>query len=124
MAMPHYMFYAPKVTNADIGGKFNSEFPFILGLDCARTGPICVMQFTLVRIRVPRMTRPRTMQTQRANVLAPIKCSVADSKVPEPEGLSIFRRTATQKSLLGKHSGATFGVPGGQRSNLPRESNG
>jgi hypothetical protein len=30
MNMPHYMFYAPNVANEEIGGKYNSEFPFIL----------------------------------------------------------------------------------------------
>ena len=28
--MPHYMFYAPNVTNTDIGGTFDSYHPFIL----------------------------------------------------------------------------------------------
>jgi hypothetical protein len=28
--MPHYMFYAPNVTNGDIGGAFNSQHPFLL----------------------------------------------------------------------------------------------
>jgi hypothetical protein len=30
MALPHYMFYAPHVKNADIGGKPGSPHPFIL----------------------------------------------------------------------------------------------
>lgn len=30
MNMPHYMFYAPNVTNEDIGAIFNSEYPFIM----------------------------------------------------------------------------------------------
>ena len=30
MAVPHYMFYAPNVKNADVGGKPGSPYPFIL----------------------------------------------------------------------------------------------
>jgi len=30
MALPHYMFYAPNVKNADVGGKPGSPYPFIL----------------------------------------------------------------------------------------------
>jgi len=30
MSLPHYMFYAPNVKNADIGGKPGSAYPFIL----------------------------------------------------------------------------------------------
>jgi len=30
MALPHYMFYAPNVKNADVGGKPGSAYPFIL----------------------------------------------------------------------------------------------
>lgn len=30
MNVPHYMFYAPDVSNEDIGGKFQSEHPFML----------------------------------------------------------------------------------------------
>ena len=32
MSLPHYMFYAPNVKNADIGGKPGSGYPFILPL--------------------------------------------------------------------------------------------
>jgi hypothetical protein len=28
--MPHVMFYAPNVTNEDIGGKLQSEYPFVI----------------------------------------------------------------------------------------------
>ncbi len=28
--IPHYMFYAPNVSNEDIGGKFPSQYPFII----------------------------------------------------------------------------------------------
>lgn len=30
MVLPHYMFYAPNVKNADVGGKPGSPYPFIL----------------------------------------------------------------------------------------------
>ena len=30
MSMPHYMFYAPNVKDADIGGKPLSQYPFAL----------------------------------------------------------------------------------------------
>lgn len=36
MNMPHYMFYAPGVTNADIGGKPFSHYPFILSMSPGR----------------------------------------------------------------------------------------
>jgi hypothetical protein len=36
MNMPHYMFYAPNVKNADIGGKPFSEYPFILSMSPGR----------------------------------------------------------------------------------------
>jgi hypothetical protein len=32
MPLPHYMFYAPKVKNTDIGGKPDSQYPFVLPL--------------------------------------------------------------------------------------------
>jgi hypothetical protein len=36
MIMPHYMFYAPNLTDADIGGKMDgTQQPFILGSDPA-----------------------------------------------------------------------------------------
>src|SRR5262249_33124672 len=31
MNMPHYMIYATRVTDPEIGGKFGSPYPFILG---------------------------------------------------------------------------------------------
>jgi len=36
MNLPHYMFYAPNVKNADIGGKSFSEYPFILSMSPGR----------------------------------------------------------------------------------------
>jgi hypothetical protein len=36
MNMPHYMFYAPNVKNADIGGKPFSQYPFILSMSPGR----------------------------------------------------------------------------------------
>jgi len=36
MNMPHYMFYAPNVKNADIGGKPFSEYPFMLSMSPGR----------------------------------------------------------------------------------------
>jgi hypothetical protein len=28
--VPHYMFYAPNISNEDIGGRFQSAYPFVL----------------------------------------------------------------------------------------------
>jgi hypothetical protein len=36
MNLPHYMFYAPNVENADIGGKPFSQYPFILSMSPGR----------------------------------------------------------------------------------------
>jgi hypothetical protein len=36
MNMPHYMFYAPGVTDADIGGKPFSLYPFMLRMSPGR----------------------------------------------------------------------------------------
>ena len=36
MNMPHYMFYAPNIKNADIGGKPFSEYPFVLSMSPGR----------------------------------------------------------------------------------------
>jgi hypothetical protein len=36
MNMPHYMFYAPNVKNADIGGKPFSQYPFMLSMSPGR----------------------------------------------------------------------------------------
>jgi len=36
MNMPHYMFYAPNVKNADIGGKPLSQYPFMLSMSPGR----------------------------------------------------------------------------------------
>jgi hypothetical protein len=36
MNLPHYMFYAPNVKNADIGGKPFSQYPFILSMSPGR----------------------------------------------------------------------------------------
>jgi hypothetical protein len=36
MNMPHYMFYAPNVKNADIGGKPFSQYPFVLSMSPGR----------------------------------------------------------------------------------------
>ena len=30
MSLPHYMFYAPNIKDADIGGKPLSQYPFVL----------------------------------------------------------------------------------------------
>lgn len=43
MNMPHYMFYAPGVTNADIGGKPISHYPFILSMSLGRDDVIILL---------------------------------------------------------------------------------
>jgi hypothetical protein len=43
MNMPHYMFYAPGVTDADIGGKPYSHYPFILTMGPGRDDVIILL---------------------------------------------------------------------------------
>jgi hypothetical protein len=43
MNMPHYMFYAPGVTDADIGGKPFSLYPFMLKMSPGRDDVIIVL---------------------------------------------------------------------------------
>ena len=43
MNMPHYMFYAPNVKNADIGGKPLSQYPFMLSMSPGRDDFIIMM---------------------------------------------------------------------------------
>lgn len=43
MNMPHYMFYAPGVTNADIGGKPYSRYPFVLDMSPGRDDVIIMI---------------------------------------------------------------------------------
>jgi hypothetical protein len=44
MNMPHYMFYAPNVKDADIGGNgFNKQYPFILGMSPGRDDYIIML---------------------------------------------------------------------------------
>jgi hypothetical protein len=43
MNMPHYMFYAPNVTDADIGGKPYSHYPFILSMSAGRDDVIIML---------------------------------------------------------------------------------
>jgi hypothetical protein len=43
MNMPHYMFYAPNVTDADIGGKPYSQYPFILRMSPGRDDVIIML---------------------------------------------------------------------------------
>jgi hypothetical protein len=43
MNMPHYMFYAPNVTDADIGGKPYSYYPFILSMSPGRDDVIIML---------------------------------------------------------------------------------
>ena len=44
MNMPHYMFYAPKVKDIDIGGNgFSRWYPFILGMSPGRDDYIIVL---------------------------------------------------------------------------------
>jgi hypothetical protein len=43
MNMPHYMFYAPNVTDADIGGKPFSHYPVMLSMSPGRDDVIIVL---------------------------------------------------------------------------------
>ena len=44
MNMPHYMFYAPNLKNADIGGAgFSKEYPFVLSMDPGRDDYIIML---------------------------------------------------------------------------------
>jgi hypothetical protein len=43
MNMPHYMFYAPNVKNADIGGNPFSQYPFMLSMSPGRDDFIIMM---------------------------------------------------------------------------------
>jgi hypothetical protein len=43
MNMPHYMFYAPNVTDADIGGKPFSHYPFMLSMSPGRDDVIIML---------------------------------------------------------------------------------
>jgi hypothetical protein len=43
MNMPHYMFYAPSVTDADIGGKPFSHYPFMLSMSPGRDDVIIML---------------------------------------------------------------------------------
>jgi hypothetical protein len=41
--MPHYMFYAPNLKNADIGGKSFSYYPFVLSMSPGRDDVIILL---------------------------------------------------------------------------------
>jgi len=44
MNMPHYMFYAPNVSDADIGGHgFSKQYPFVLGMSPGRDDYIIIL---------------------------------------------------------------------------------
>ena len=43
MNMPHYMFYAPNVTNEDIGGKPVSQYPFMLSMSPGRDDYLIIL---------------------------------------------------------------------------------
>ena len=44
MNMPHYMFYAPNVKDADIGGNgFSKQYPFVLGMSAGRDDYIIIL---------------------------------------------------------------------------------
>jgi len=44
MNMPHYMFYAPNVKDADIGGNgFSEQYPFVLSMHAGRDDYIIVL---------------------------------------------------------------------------------
>src|SRR5262249_9775911 len=44
MNMPHYMFYAPNLKDADIGGNgFSKQYPFMLGMSSGRDDYIIIL---------------------------------------------------------------------------------
>lgn len=44
MNMPHYMFYAPNVKDADIGGNgFSKQYPFMLGMSSGRDDYVIIL---------------------------------------------------------------------------------
>jgi hypothetical protein len=44
MNMPHYMFYAPNVKDADIGGNgFSRQYPFLLNMNQGRDDYIILL---------------------------------------------------------------------------------
>jgi hypothetical protein len=62
MNMPHYMIYAPGVSNADIGGKPISMYPFMLSMSPGRDDFIIML----------------VGQTEKAGILAEFKDLLAD----------------------------------------------
>ena len=52
MNMPHYMFYAPNVKNADIGGKPFSQYPFILSMSPGRDDVIIMFVGEMEKARI------------------------------------------------------------------------
>lgn len=52
MNMPHYMFYAPNVKNADIGGEPFSQYPFILSMSPGRDDVIILFAGETEKARI------------------------------------------------------------------------
>ncbi|HEX8061103.1 MAG TPA: hypothetical protein VF473_09220, partial [Cyclobacteriaceae bacterium] len=53
MIMPHYMFYAPNLTNEDIGGKYlGTSQPFVLGSDPALGKDRAMFNYIIVKAGV------------------------------------------------------------------------
>ena len=63
MNMPHYMFYAPNVKDAEIGGSgFSKQYPFMLGMSSGRDDYIIIL----------------VGETEKAKILTDSKDLVAD----------------------------------------------
>ena len=58
MNMPHYMFYAPNLKNADIGGAgFSKEYPFVLSMDPGRDDYIIMLAGETEKARILKRSR-------------------------------------------------------------------
>lgn len=52
MNMPHYMFYAPNVKDADIGGKPFSQYPFVLSMSPGRDDVIILFAGEMEKAKI------------------------------------------------------------------------
>jgi hypothetical protein len=69
MNVPHYMFYAPGVTNDQIGGKFLSQYPYILNRSSGPHGYI---------IQLVGQTERETINREYSKMIAEL-CQVRDA---------------------------------------------
>lgn len=59
MNMPHYMFYAPGVTDADIGGHgFDKQYPFVLGMSSGRDDYIILLVGEAEKAKILENSKP------------------------------------------------------------------